>query len=259
MKTYIVGNWKMNFTVGEASLYLHKLLRIVNAYRNIQVIIAPSTVALQPLSLQIDRRKIKLAAQNFYYRDFGAYTGETSIAQLRSLVDYAIIGHSERRYVFHETDKEIREKVAAAIRGGVTPILCIGETASERKFGETNEVLKDQLFGGLQDVAEEDLDKVIIAYEPVWAISSVKDAKLASPDDIAAAIHFIRSHLKSKFGAEKADNIPVLYGGSVNPSNAAAYLTIPGVNGLLVGGASLIASQFNDIIETAKRVQNQYD
>ena len=259
MKTYIVGNWKMNFTVGEASLYLHKLLKLINVYRDIQVIIAPSTVALQPLSLQIDRRKMKLAAQNLFYRDFGAYTGETSIAQLRSLVDYAIIGHSERRYVFHETDKDIREKVAACIRGGVTPILCIGETESERKFGETQDVLKDQLFGGLQDVSEEDLDKVIIAYEPVWAISSTKDAKLASPDDVAGAIHFIRSHLKSKFGAEIADRIPVLYGGSVNPSNAAAYLAIPGINGLLVGGASLIASQFNDIIETAKRVQNQYD
>ena len=256
MKTYIVGNWKMNFTVGEASLYLHKLSKLISVYRNIQVIIAPSTVALQPLSLQIDRRKMKLAAQNFYHRDFGAYTGETSIAQLRSLVDYAIIGHSERRYIFHETDKEIREKVAACIRGGVTPILCIGETESERKFGETQDVLKDQLFGGLQDVSEEDLDKVIIAYEPVWAISSVKNAKLASPDDVAGAIHFIRSHLKSKFGAEKADNIPVLYGGSVNPSNAAAYLAIPGVNGLLVGSASLIASQFNDIIEIAKRDQH---
>ncbi len=255
MKTYIVGNWKMNFTVGEASIYLHKLLRTIRSYRGIEVVIAPSMVALQPLSLQIDRHKLKLAAQNCYYRDFGAYTGEVSIAQLRGLVNYVIIGHSERRYIFHESDKDVREKVAAAIRCGITPILCIGETENERNFGETEDVLKDQLLGGLQDVSEEDLEKVIIAYEPVWAISSTKDAKLASPDDIARSINLIRKHLEAKFGAKRVENIPVLYGGSVNPSNAGAYLTIPGVNGLLVGGASLIASQFNDIIEVAKRVQ----
>lgn len=255
MKTYVVGNWKMNFTVGESSLYLHKLLKRVHPAKNLEIVIAPSTIALQPLSLQIDRRKLKLAAQNFYFRDFGAFTGETSIAQLRGLVSYAIVGHSERRYIFHETDKDVRSKVAAAVRMGITPILCIGETANERDFGETEGVLKDQLFGGLQDVSEEDLEKVIIAYEPVWAISSVKNAKLATPDDIEKSISIIRRHLEAKFGEKKAEKIPVLYGGSVNPSNAAAYLDIAGVNGLLVGGASLIADQFNDIIEVAKRVK----
>lgn len=255
MKTYIVGNWKMNFTVGESSLYLHKLLKRIRSYRDVEVVIAPSTIALQPLSLQIDRKKMKLAAQNFYYRDFGAYTGEVSISQLRSIVDYAIVGHSERRYIFHETDKDIRAKVAAAVRGGVTPILCIGETANERDFGETEGILKDQLLGGLQEVSEEDLGKVIVAYEPVWAISSVKGAKLASPDDVADSIQIIHKQLQLKFGKENAEKIPVLYGGSVNPHNAGAYLTIPGINGLLMGGSSLVAEQFNNIIELAKRVR----
>ena len=128
MKTYIVGNWKLNFLVGEASIYLHKLQKSLPAHRDVKVVVAPSTIALQPLSLQLDRHQLKLAAQNAFYRDFGPYTGEVSFSQLRGLVDYAIIGHSERRYLFHEDDKMIAKKVAASIRNHITPILCIGET-----------------------------------------------------------------------------------------------------------------------------------
>lgn len=255
MKTYIVGNWKMNFTVGEASLFLHKLLQRVRDYRGMEVVVAPSTVALQPLSLQIDRRKIKLAAQNAYFRDFGAYTGETSISQVKSLVDFIIIGHSERRYIFGETDKTIREKVAAAIRNGITPILCIGETAEERKNDETTDVIRDELLGGLSEVSTEDLDKVIIAYEPVWAISSTKSAKLADPEDVATSLALIRKLLKKTYSDKIAEEIPILYGGSVDPDNVVAYLSLEDCNGLLIGGASLIAPQFIDIIEIAKQVK----
>ena len=255
MKTYIVGNWKMNFTVGESSIYLHKLLKRLNTTRGLEVVVAPSAIALPTLSLQTDRHKIRLAAQNFYYRDFGAFTGEISISQLKGTVNYAIIGHSERRYIFNESDKDIRAKVAAALRNGITPILCIGETENEKTFGETADVIRDQLLGGLADVAKEDIKKVIIAYEPVWAISSVKGARLAPPDDVAASVKLIRHELKALYGKE-ADEIPVLYGGSVNPSNCGAYLTIPGVNGLLIGGASLIADEFLGIIEVAKRVRS---
>ena len=252
-KTYIVGNWKMNLNVGESSIYLHKLLKRLKIARGVEVIIAPTTIALQPLSLQIDRKRLKLAAQNFYYQDFGAYTGETSISALKGIADYAIVGHSERRYIFKETDKDINKKVAAAIRNNITPILCIGETESEKIFGETKDVLRDQLIGGLSEVSVEDLKKVIIAYEPVWAISSTKGARLAAPDDIAASVNIIREQLKALYG-KAAEGIPLLYGGSVNPSNAGAYLTIPGVNGLLIGGSSLIADHFIDIIDLAKRV-----
>ncbi|MBO7699250.1 triose-phosphate isomerase [Candidatus Saccharibacteria bacterium] len=255
MRTYIVGNWKMNFTIGESSIYLHKLLKKITPSRGLQIAIAPSLIALQPLSLQLDRKKIKLVAQNCSAKDFGAYTGETAVAQLRGLVDFCIVGHSERRYVFGETDKDIREKVAACIRNNITPILCIGETESERTFGETADVLRDQLASGLADVSKEDLAKIIIAYEPVWAISSVKGARVAVPDDVSCCIDLIRKHLKSTYGKE-AEDIPVLYGGSVSPSNCGAYLTIPGVNGLLIGASSLILDQFNDIIETAKRVRS---
>ena len=255
MKTYIVGNWKLNFTVGEASIYLHKLLKTLPSYRDLEVVVMPSTIALQPLSLQIDRHKMKLGAQNAFYRDYGAFTGEISFSQLRSLVDYAIIGHSERRYVFQEGDKMIAKKVAAAIRNKITPILCIGETESERAFGETADVIRDQLIGGLSEVDDKDLDKVIVAYEPVWAISSTKAAKPASPDEISEVVKLIKKVLKETYSEKVAENMPILFGGSVNSSNAGAYLTVPGINGLLIGGASLILNEFADIIETAKRVR----
>ncbi|MDO4747021.1 MAG: triose-phosphate isomerase [Candidatus Saccharibacteria bacterium] len=256
MKTYIVGNWKLNFTVGEASIYLHKILKTLPNYRDVDVVVAPSLIALQPLSLQIDRHKVKLAAQNAFYRDYGAFTGEVSFSQLRGLVDYAIIGHSERRYILREDDKMVAKKVAAAIRNRITPILCIGETESERAFGETADVIRDQLIGGLSEVADDDLDNVIIAYEPVWAISSSKSAKIATPDEVAEVVKLIRKVIADTYGKDLAEKVPVLFGGSVNTSNAGAYLTVPGVNGLLIGGASLILSEFVDIIETAKRVRS---
>ena len=255
MKTYIVGNWKLNFTVGESSIYLHKLQKKIPNYRDVEVVVAPTALALQSLSLQIDRHKMKLSAQNAFYRDFGAYTGEISFAQLRGMVDYCIVGHSERRYIFGEDDKMIQKKVEAAVRNKITPILCVGETESERAFGETADVIRDQVLGGLADVSEEDIYKVIIAYEPIWAISSTKASKLASPDEIAEAVKLIRKVLAELYDKETVEKIPILFGGSVNPSNAGAYLTVPGVNGLLIGGSSLILSEFTDIIEVAKRVR----
>ena len=256
MKTYIVGNFKLNFTVGEASIYLHKILKNLPNYRDIEVVIAPSLLALQSLSLQVDRHKIKLAAQNGFYRDYGAFTGEVSFSQLRGIVDYAIIGHSERRYVFGEDDKMIAKKVEAAIRNKITPILCIGETESERAFGETSDVIRDQLMGGLRDVSDDDLDKVIIAYEPVWAISSTKASKLATPDEIAEVVKLIKKNLADIYGAKLAEKVPILFGGSVNTSNCGSYLMVPGINGLLIGGSSLILGEFIDIIGTAKRVRS---
>jgi triosephosphate isomerase len=251
-KTYIIANWKMNFTPGEASLYLNRLSNRISPSRNVQVVLAPSTVALQPLSLQINRRQFKLAAQNFYWRDYGAYTGETSVAQIRGFVDYAIVGHSERRYVFNESEEDIAQKVAAAIRNNLTPILCIGETALERKDGETKAAIYSQLTNGLHEVSKEDISKVIIAYEPVWAISSNKNAKPAKPSDIAEAELIIREHIAKLYNKQTAEDIYILYGGSVNADTAGGYLDIPGIDGLLIGGASLIADSFCAIVETAK-------
>ena len=253
-KTYIVGNWKLNFNVGESSIYLHKLLETLPIYRNLEIIVAPPTIALQPLSLQIDRHKLKLAAQNAFYRDYGAFSGETSFTQLRGIADYCLIGHAERRHIFHETDKDIQKKVAAAIRNKITPIVCLGETESERSFNETADVLRDQLLGALLDISEEDVSKVIFVYDPVWAISSNSAARLATPDEVSGAVELLRDTLAETYGKKVAEEASILFGGSINPSNAGAYLTIPGVNGLLMSGSSLILGEFTDIIEVAKRV-----
>ena len=260
MKTYIVGNWKMNFNVNQASVYLHKLIRRISGARGLEVAVLPSFLALQPLALQLARHKnttIKLGAQNIYHKDFGAYTGEVSATQLRGLVKYALIGHSERRYMLGENENMIRAKVAAALRNKITPILCIGETADERNFNETYDTIRGQIIGGLADITKEDLDKIVIAYEPVWAISSNKSAKLATPDEVAEVVRMIRATIRAEFriSAEEARKVPILYGGSVSPDNAGSYLTIPGINGLLIGGASLILDQFVDIIDVAKRVK----
>lgn len=257
MKTYVMGNWKMNLTVGDSSIYLQRLLKKIKPSRGLEIIIAPSAISLASLSLQLERNKskIKLAAQNFYQKDFGAYTGEISIAQLRGVVSYALVGHSERRFIFGETNKDISQKVAAAIRSGITPVLCIGETENQRNFGETKDVLRDELLGGLSEIDTEDVKKCLIAYEPVWAISSTKQARPATPDEIAISIQLIEEQLVDIYGQETAGQIPLLYGGSVNPNNAGAYLTIPGINGVLVGESSLISDNFNEIIETAKRVR----
>ena len=247
-KKLIIGNWKMNLNVQEASLFLHKLSQTAQAHRDVEVVLTPTMLTLQTLSLQINRRQFKLAAQNFYWRDSGAYTGEVSATQLRGIVDFALVGHSERRHVFHESDKDIRAKVQAAIRNGIQPILCVGETASERTDGETSDVIHDQLIGGLANVTSEDLENVIIAYEPVWAIGTGVNAV---PHDVTEAIRAVRRQIKHLYGAKQADNIRVLYGGSVKAESAADYLALSEVDGLLIGGASLDAHAFSDIIEKA--------
>jgi len=247
-KKLIIGNWKMNLGVHEASLYLHKLAGEVKTHRNVEVVLTPTMLALQTLSLQINHRQFKLAAQNFYWRDHGAFTGEVSATQLRGIVSYGLVGHSERRHVFHETDKDTRAKVQAAIRNGIRPVLCVGETAGERAAGETKDVIHDQLLGGLANITSEELADVVIAYEPVWAIGTGNNAL---PTDVIEAVVSIRSQLKHLYGAKAASEVQVLYGGSVTADSAADYLALHEVDGLLVGGASLDAHSFTTIIEKA--------
>ena len=198
----------MNLDMQESSLYLYKLSEKVVAHRALEIILAPSTFTLQSLSLQVKHRQFKLAAQNFYWRDHGAFTGEVSISQLRGIVQYAIVGHSERRHIFGETDKDTRAKVAAALRNNIKPILCIGETSDERNNNETNMVINDQLIGGLANVSSEDVSKVIIAYEPVWAIGTGDNAL---PRDVEKAVKAIRNQIKYLYGEKSAKEIKILY------------------------------------------------
>lgn len=249
-KKLIIGNWKMNLNMQEASLYLHKLMEVLKPRRNIEVVVAPTTLTLQSLSLQINRRIAKLAAQNCYWRDHGAYTGEVPAAHLRGIADYVLIGHSERRYIFIESDKDIRLKVQAAIRNRLQPILCVGETAQERALGETRDVLADQLTSGLANVTAEELDRVVIAYEPIWAIGTGDNAK---PVDVKKATQMIRQHIAHLYGKKAAEEVRILYGGSITVDSAADYLAISGLDGLLVGAASLDIHQFTEIIEKAHK------
>jgi len=247
-KTLIIGNWKMNLGVHDSSLFLHRLAGEVKTHRNLEVIIAPTMLALQTLSLQVNYKQFKLAAQNFYWRDHGAFTGEVSATNLRGIVQYGLVGHSERRHVFNESDKDTRAKVQAAIRNGIRPILCVGETINERTSGETRDVIHDQLIGGLANVTSEELPQVVIAYEPVWAIGTGKNAL---PTDVTEAVVTIRHQLKHLYGVKAANEVQVLYGGSVTADSAADYLALGEIDGLLVGGASLDAKAFSTIVEKA--------
>lgn len=249
-KKLIIGNWKMNLNTHEASLYLHKLQEEIQVRRDVDVVVAPTTLTLQSMSLQIDRHKLKLAAQNFYWRDFGAYTGEVSATQLRGIVEYGLIGHSERRHVFGERNSEMRHKVQAALRNKITPVLCVGETIHERTAGETNAVIHDQLVAGVANVTSEEIAHLVIAYEPVWAIGTGNNA---TPKDVASAIRAVRSNIAHMYGKAASEEVRVLYGGSVTADSAADYLATPGVDGLLVGGASLKLHEFIDITKKAHK------
>lgn len=249
-KKIIIGNWKMYFNVHEASLYLHKLSKLVKIHHDVEVVLAPTLLTLQSLSLQVKHRQFKLAAQNFYWRDEGPYTGEVSATQLRGIIQYALVGHSERRHTFNESDKDIRNKVEAAVRNHIRPVLCVGETVWERTNGETYDVLHDQLIGGLANITSSDLSEVIIAYEPVGAIGAGHTAPV---NDVAAAVRAIRSQIEHLYGSEAAKSMSILYGGSITSDSVADYLDIPGIDGLLVGGASLDAHMFSEIVQKAHK------
>ena len=249
-KTLIVGNWKMHLTVHQSSLLLHRLNERIRAHRDVEVVLAPSVLALQPLSVEVDRHKFRLAAQDAYFKDEGGYTGEVSFQMLADLVHYSIIGHSARRIYFNETLEVVRDKVQAAVRNNIVPIICVGETKEERRAGETKQVLHDQVTTALQNLTSKDIEQVVIAYEPVWAISTF-GGEVAKPGDVEEAIKHIRLQVSELYGQKTAENMRVLYGGSVNEHDVTGYLGIPGVDGALVGAASLNYQQFSAIVEAA--------
>ncbi len=248
MKKYIIGNWKMNLNVHESSLFVSKLSQDVPIRNGVETVICPPFLALQPISLQIKHRQMKLGAQDCYWRDEGAFTGEVSANQLRGLTQYVLVGHSERRNVFGEDDREIRFKVQAVLRNGMKPVLCVGETELERNEGYTRHVLNDQVVSGLLNVDSEQIEDVLIAYEPVWAIGS---GAAADPKDIEKATSLIRDQIGCMFGDKVAERVPILYGGSVKLDTAKAILSQKDVDGLLIGGVSLIAPEFAGIVDIA--------
>lgn len=252
-KTLIVANWKMHLNTHEAGLLVHRLDQRIKIHRDIEVVLAPSMLTLQPLSLQIDRRKFRLAAQDAFYKDEGPYTGEVSFTMLRDLVHYSLVGHSARRIYFHETLEEVRDKVQAAVRNGIVPILCVGETKQERSAGETKRVIHDQLSTALSNLTADEVSSIVVAYEPVWAISTF-DGEISKPHDMQKALDFIHHEIKELYGEAAAEGVRVLYGGSVDNNDARAYLVLHGCDGVLVGAASLNYEQFTGIVDSAYRL-----
>jgi len=255
-KTLIVGNWKMHLNVQQSSLLLRRLALNIRPHHDVEVVIAPSMLALQPLSLETDHRRFRLAAQNACSVDEGAYTGEVSFAMLRGLVDYAIVGHSSRRLYFGETNKDVRAKVQAAVRSGIRPIVCVGETKKERDSGETKAVLYDQLITAVANHTSAEVERIVIAYEPVWAISTF-DAIPPKPQQIFEAVDFIKAQVTDLYGQRAGANVRVLYGGSVTGDDARRYLELEGVDGVLVGAASLNYHQFSAICHVAHQVNQE--
>ena len=253
-KFLIVGNWKMHLNVSQASLLVHRLQERTRLHRSIEIVLAPPMLSLQPLSMQIDRRKFRLAAQSAYHRDEGAFTGEVSFTMLRDIVHYVIVGHSERRLYFGEDLPMVRDKVKAAIRNEISPILCVGETGAERKEGMTGRVLHDQVTTALANLTAREVSEVVIAYEPVWAISTFGGI-LAKPHEAEQAITYIRNQIAHLYGEKVARHMRILYGGSVDDQIVRGYLEIPGCDGALVGGASINPYKFAGIIESAHRLQ----
>ncbi len=239
----IAGNWKMNSTVGEATALVKAMRNELEKVSGVDKIICPPFVSLAPVRELIKDSSIKLGAQNLHFAEKGAYTGEISPLMLADLCEFVIIGHSERRQYFNETGEVVNKKTIAALKAGLKPILCIGERLEENEAGKTEEVVAEQLELSLASL--EDLDGLIVAYEPIWAIGT---GKAATGEQANETISFIRRHIASLYSDKIAQGIRILYGGSVNSANAAEFMQQSEIDGALVGGASLKANEFLSIV-----------
>ncbi len=245
-KPIIAGNWKMNKTSVEARDLASKLIPLVSAVKDREIVLGPPFTSLQAVSEAIKGTNIALSAQNMHWEDKGAFTGEISAEMLLDLgCRYVIIGHSERRQYFGETDETVNKKVKQALKKGLLPIMCVGETLAEREAGKLNEIINRQVTGGLKDLTADDMKKVVIAYEPVWAIGT---GKTATPDQANEVHALIRQKVKSLYSAEIAEGMRIQYGGSVTPDNVSTLMAMPDIDGALVGGASLKPESFAALV-----------
>ena len=243
-KPIIAGNWKMNKTIAEALDFVDGVKDRVNN-DNVEAVICAPFLALKDLKEATKGTNIKIGAQNMHFEESGAFTGEVAPAMLKEIgIDYVVIGHSERREYFNETDETVNKKVLKALEVGINPILCCGETLEQRESGKTKDVCKVQVEKGLANVAKEDLAKVVIAYEPIWAIGTGKTATAEDANDVIA---YIREVVASLYG-ELANEVRIQYGGSVKPSNVSEIMGQSDIDGALVGGASLAADDYVELV-----------
>jgi len=243
---FIVGNWKMNKTVGEALDLVRELKASLQNHRDVEVAVAPPFTALYPVKKELEGSSIQLAAQNLFWEEKGAFTGEVSPLMLREVgCQYVIIGHSERRQFFGETDETVNRKIKSALSHDLKVIFCIGETLKEREEGRTFSVVGGQMAGGLKGLGEKEIRGLVIAYEPVWAIGT---GKTATPQQAEEVHRFIREKLETLYSKEISQRIRIQYGGSVTPENIKGLMDQDNIDGALVGGASLKAESFLRIV-----------
>ena len=245
----IAGNWKMNNDLSQSQNLVSSVLNGLQSKPNCDVIICPSFTSLSEISNLVKNTSIKLGAQNMHFEDSGAFTGEVSASMLKSVgCEYVILGHSERRNIFGESDEMINKKILKALEAGLKPVFCVGELLEQREAGTTKDVVKKQVESGLKDVHPSKINDIIIAYEPVWAIGTGKTATSAQAQEVH---EFIRSLVEKLFSSEAAGKIIIQYGGSVKPENSGELLSQKDIDGALVGGACLKADSFLSIIASA--------
>jgi len=248
-KVVIAGNWKMNKTAAEGKKFVEEFIPKVAGIDNIEIIVCPAFTALPSVVSAAAGSNVKVGAQNIHWAESGAFTGEISAEMLKETgVDYVIIGHSERRQYFAETDKTVNQRLKAALAAGLIPMVCIGELLEERESGKTESVLDTQIRGGLAGISAEDMTKIIVAYEPVWAIGT---GKTATPEMAEETHAYVRSVITDMFGEAISAQVRIQYGGSMKAANSAELVTQEDIDGGLVGGASLEPDSFAELIKNA--------
>ncbi|WP_350300531.1 triose-phosphate isomerase [Peribacillus frigoritolerans] len=246
-KPIIAGNWKMNKTLSEATAFLEEVSNLIPKQEVIDTVVCAPALFLDQLVQAAKGTDVKIGAQNMHFEESGAFTGEISPIALADLgVSYVILGHSERREMFNETDEAVNKKAHAAFAHGLTPIVCCGETLEQREAGETNDFVGSQIEKGLAGLSGDQLKQAVIAYEPIWAIGTGKSSSAQDANEVCA---HIRSVVADKFSNEAAAAIRIQYGGSVKPENIKEYMAQPDIDGALVGGASLKSDSFLQLLE----------
>lgn len=244
-KPFIAGNWKMNKTVAEAAELVKGFVPLVKGIQDVEIAVCPPAVDLYMVKMVAEGSNVGVGAQNMYWEESGAFTGEISPVMVKELCQYVIIGHSERRQYYGETDEWVNKKVHAALAHGLVPIICIGESLEEKEAGQTEKVCERQAMAALDGLTPEQVAGVVIAYEPIWAIGTGRSATAADANE---TIGFIRQTVRNEFGGA-AEQMRIQYGGSVKPNNIAEYMAQPEIDGALVGGASLDAESFAGIVK----------
>ena len=251
-KPMIAGNWKMNNTIVEGENLVNTIKSGVHSINGVDMLVCPPFTALSAIAACVDRTNIELGAQNMYSATDGAFTGEISPLMIKDIgCRFVILGHSERRAIFHETDKMINEKAKVALQYNLLPIICVGETLEQREKGNAKDIVKTQIDGALKDLSTDEVQTIIIAYEPVWAIGT---GRTATPGQAEEMHMYIRQLIAQKYDRSTADNLRILYGGSVKPENITDLMKQENIDGGLIGGASLKAEAFIQMVEKTKEV-----